>query len=1179
VSQLLRGETGIARNTLDQQYRAAAKTRSGGAAVLALALFWLAEVRHFNCFPEGYGAGSIEIDLRWNGVEKAQAYHTLALEARTWPGADAVSLAYRWLQFIAARLSALVTVRDARDYAHKDLILQLHVQQCEMARDDARALSPSALGFVERSIAELFSVAGERSRAEEALVRANEIYRIAQDDAGVASCLALRSDWWVAPASSALVRNLVIADAAFPSSELTWNTEAVEGSAEALDLPQGRAVLEEALRLYERAGSPCGVASVLLRLAHVARLEGQLDTQLARAKEAQERFMDAGDPLHAHLALAHHTLALLDARRFPEDRDAAETIGAWGNGVGSFSYVLGLGILFTRAGRQALLREGDYEKAEGCFQLAFALNNMLAARCRCSQSQADLAVLHQALGNRERSQTHQEDAIDALIVTPSDANSSSLVQQRAALLTQQLFREALDHRDAAGMERAVRRMENLNPQIDGPAGLAVKSFLEETREQAVVLIPLYKAVDERNRGDDGEAEILFDKALEAARRIDSNKLWEAVVQAHRRHYPEAVRAFEAYQQAGAALSGLGGDVLQLIQSVSGLQAQRELQIARRRSTEQSFSFMVRAKAYERAAVHLQELEQLAGTEWWAEDEHPWRSLSDIAEMHEGLGPADKKLIHYQEALRFYEQAIEQLEQRRSLLTRDELKTALAADFGVQYLYFQAVRAAIKLARAANDPDQRRAIQRRAFALSEQGRARALLDLLAANLRRPAGATGESAELGRWRELTSSIQLWRGLLARARSSGKSDERVDALRQKIDAYERELYELERTISRSEPQAAKLLSSTAQVACLDEVAARLPPHTVILQYMTLGEELLVWTVTRQGLNHDNVISLRASVLARLVREFQQGCAMAAPIEIIKQQAAVLSAHLLDPIAPVIDQHDRLIITPYGDLNLLPFSALQWRNDWLGKQRTVSYLPSASMLLLLSQSRSQAEHMTLAVGNPQHMSHRPPFGTDELLPPLKHAETEAQSVAKLYDTKPVIGPEATIEEIRPQLSTHRQLLFATHGVLYEEAPLLSGIALANGYVLTVQELMGLRLDADLITVSACKSGLGTRTGGEEIVGLTRGLLAAGARAVVVTLWPVLDLSTAVLMVRFHQRLKEGADPAIALAQAQSWFSGLSNYGLHQEKAKLRDLGVGEVKPVSPSHPQHWAPFIVIGA
>jgi CHAT domain-containing protein len=133
---------------------------------------------------------------------------------------------------------------------------------------------------------------------------------------------------------------------------------------------------------------------------------------------------------------------------------------------------------------------------------------------------------------------------------------------------------------------------------------------------------------------------------------------------------------------------------------------------------------------------------------------------------------------------------------------------------------------------------------------------------------------------------------------------------------------------------------------------------------------------------------------------------------------------------------------------------------------------------------------------------------------------------------------------------------------------------------VLTVQELMGLRLDADLVVVSACKSGLGARTGGEEIVGLTRGLFAAGARAVVVSLWAVLDLSTALLMVRFHQHLREGAGVASALQQAQIWLSELSAPALDAEQAKLRDLAAPTVAvSKGVSHPQHWAPFIVIGA
>jgi CHAT domain-containing protein len=211
--------------------------------------------------------------------------------------------------------------------------------------------------------------------------------------------------------------------------------------------------------------------------------------------------------------------------------------------------------------------------------------------------------------------------------------------------------------------------------------------------------------------------------------------------------------------------------------------------------------------------------------------------------------------------------------------------------------------------------------------------------------------------------------------------------------------------------------------------------------------------------------------------------------------------------------------------------------------------------------------------------MTHQPPFGSVERLPALEWAEAEAESIATIYATTPLTGEQATIEEVRPKLRTHRQLHFATHGVLYDEAPLLSGIALAHGSVLTVQELMGLTVDADLVTVSACRSGLGKRTAGEEIVGLTRGLLAAGARAVIVTLWSVPDLPTAVLMVRFHHLVQEGVDMATALRNAEIWLSGLTGAEFQTEKAKIRDLGSSAVKLAGPEHPQQWAPFVVIGA
>jgi CHAT domain-containing protein len=196
-----------------------------------------------------------------------------------------------------------------------------------------------------------------------------------------------------------------------------------------------------------------------------------------------------------------------------------------------------------------------------------------------------------------------------------------------------------------------------------------------------------------------------------------------------------------------------------------------------------------------------------------------------------------------------------------------------------------------------------------------------------------------------------------------------------------------------------------------------------------------------------------------------------------------------------------------------------------------------------------------------------------------LEHAEAEAKTVAKLYDVTPLIGPDATIENVKPLLSGSRILLFATHGVMYEDAPLLSGIALADGYMLTVQELMGLRLDAELITVSACRSGLGVRTRGEEIVGLTRGLLAAGGSAAMVTLWPVFDASAAVLVVKFHEILKESDDAASALRHAQAWLRGLTAEKLEAEKGKLRDIPAEPTAAVPAGvHPQHWAPFVLVG-
>jgi CHAT domain-containing protein len=127
-----------------------------------------------------------------------------------------------------------------------------------------------------------------------------------------------------------------------------------------------------------------------------------------------------------------------------------------------------------------------------------------------------------------------------------------------------------------------------------------------------------------------------------------------------------------------------------------------------------------------------------------------------------------------------------------------------------------------------------------------------------------------------------------------------------------------------------------------------------------------------------------------------------------------------------------------------------------------------------------------------------------------------------------------------------YRVIHLATRGILDEKAPLLSSVLLAHGEQLNVYELMGLHLNADLVVLSACSTARGQITDGDDVIGLTRGLLAAGAKAVLVSLWPVSDLATTLFMGEFFRQLY--------LAQATPAID--SSY----------------------SHSFYWAPFILVG-
>ena len=334
----------------------------------------------------------------------------------------------------------------------------------------------------------------------------------------------------------------------------------------------------------------------------------------------------------------------------------------------------------------------------------------------------------------------------------------------------------------------------------------------------------------------------------------------------------------------------------------------------------------------------------------------------------------------------------------------------------------------------------------------------------------------------------------------------------------------------------------------------------------------------------------------MERQIRAFHQACQ---GYQRWEQLGSQLAEQLLKPMATIIQGSSKLIFVPYGVAHTLPFHTLPWQGQPLVTTHSISYLPSASTLQFLKPGNwEKLPLQALAIGNPAGMAYKSPVDRKtESLKSLPAATTEAVFAISLFPQgQALLGKQATKSEVRQLLAKYPVLHFATHGYLSETEPLLSSIILADGESLSVYELMGLPLNADLVVVSACRTALGQTTGGDDVLGLTRGLLGTGARAAVVSLWSVNDISTSLLMAEFYRNLRDGKTPAVALQAAQNYLGHLSSDTIEREIARLKtELEKSGAKPEALdvlrdtkrsgaytgndySHPFYWAPFIHIG-
>src|SRR6476661_2104610 len=270
-----------------------------------------------------------------------------------------------------------------------------------------------------------------------------------------------------------------------------------------------------------------------------------------------------------------------------------------------------------------------------------------------------------------------------------------------------------------------------------------------------------------------------------------------------------------------------------------------------------------------------------------------------------------------------------------------------------------------------------------------------------------------------------------------------------------------------------------------------------------------------------------------------------------------------LIQPIADLLptDPNAPVIFIPHQSLFLVPFVALQDpTGQYLIEKHTILTAPAIQILQFTRQSRQKVRQLSLqnnlVVGNPI----MPKIGNPpRQLDPLPGSEQEAITIAQLLNTKPITGSQATKASIVQQMLKARIIHLATHGLLNEvkRRDLPGAIALApsgnDDGLLTSSEILDLKLNAELVVLSACNTGRGKLTG-DGVLGLSRALISAGVSSIIVSLWLVPDAATAELMAEFYRQLQLNPNKAQALRQAM--------------------LIAMKMHPT----PQDWAAFTVIG-
>jgi CHAT domain-containing protein/predicted negative regulator of RcsB-dependent stress response len=445
---------------------------------------------------------------------------------------------------------------------------------------------------------------------------------------------------------------------------------------------------------------------------------------------------------------------------------------------------------------------------------------------------------------------------------------------------------------------------------------------------------------------------------------------------------------------------------------------------------------------------------------------------------------------------------------------------------------------------------RRGFAARALEIAERARARALLDQIDQG---PVARLGSSEDRARQRRVLAELNFWSTRLSNlAQQSGSAD--LPAVNQRVA----ELLDEYQDIQTSLHAADGFTLSVPRTLTAAEIQGQvLDSDTVLLEFALAGRQSVLWAVTRQSVNAYRLPG-RAAIerAAQAFYRLTSDAPVATKEPLTTDVARKFSTMLIGPVATTI-KGKRLIIVAEDFLLRTPFAALPdpISKTPLALQHEIVSVPSASVLAEIRQrikKRKQPPNNVAVVADPvldagDQRNKIPARGTRPAFARLSNTRAEAESLLALsqggHNLRAVDFDANRTLFMSGQLASYRVIHIATHAVAEPSRPELSQLVLSlvdsNGHprngLLHAYDIAQLNLPADLITLAACRTGLGAEIQGEGTVGLAHAFLQSGAASILVSLWDVDDRSSAELMRLFYDSLlKDRLRPAAALRQAQ---------------------------------------------